>query len=285
LNEYDLKRTDIEPYLLVNEDFRKDEKRNRKIEEYEKSKKSLGYVVGKFTMGYDNPKIDILFFSDDKQSYKDNNQAIGRGTRINGNKKLHIIIPTNHNNDINKDYINLKGTLEYLLKDVEIEFDKIKIFKVNEISKKREIKDEEQTIEITEDDREITNVKSALYDIYKKNIIWTEKKFILQLMRKDIHNHKEYIDYYEKNKNLNLPTPFEIFKKLPNFKYIDTYRIGESPYFTKDEYLEFIKDNLIDIIDLIDDNEIIDILLSKNKKIPNELPQLFYGGKRKDYFK
>lgn len=66
-------------------------------------------------------------------------------------------------------------------------------------------------------------------------------------MRKNIHNHKEYIDYYEKNKNLNLPTPFELFKQLPNFKYIDTYRIGECPYFTKDEYLEFIKKILIQL--------------------------------------
>lgn len=285
LKQFQSGKTIIEPYLLVNEDFRKEEKINRKIEQFENSKKALGYVVGKFTMGYDNPKIDILFFSDDKQSYKDNNQAIGRGTRINGNKKLHIIIPTNHNDDINKDYINLKGTLEYLLKDVEIEFDKIKIFKVNEISKKTEIKYPEQTIEIIEDDREITNVKSALYDIFKKNVYWNEKKFILQLMRKDIHNHKEYKDYYEKNKNLNLPTPFELFKQLPNFKYIDTYRIGECPYFTKDEYLEFIKKNINSIRDIFDDKKIINILLSKNEKIPNELPQLFYGGKRKDYFK
>jgi len=139
LKHFQSGNTIIEPYLLVNEEFRKEEKINRKIEEFENSQKALGYVVGKFTMGYDNPKIDILFFSDDKQSYKDNNQAIGRGTRINGNKKLHIIIPTNHNDDINKDYINLKGTLEYLLKDVEIEFDKIKIFKVNEISKKQKL--------------------------------------------------------------------------------------------------------------------------------------------------
>jgi len=281
LKEYDLKKTNIEPYLLVNEDYRKEEKRNRTIEGFEKSKKALGYVVGKYTIGYDNAKIDILFFSDDKQSYKDNNQAIGRGTRIFENKKLHIIIPTNYNNDIDKNYINLKGTLEYLLKDVEIEFEKIKIYKINENSNVDKQKEE---LEIIEDDREITDVKSAIYDIYKKDVYWTEKKFTIQLMRKDIHNHKDYIDYYEKNKEINLPSPYELFKKLPNFRYIDTYRNGENPYFTKNEYLDFLKENKNSFRNILDDKKIIKILLSKNNKIPNELPQLFYGGKRKDYF-
>jgi len=282
LYQYDLKKTTIEPYLLVNDEYRKEEKRNRTIEGFKESNKSLGYVVGKYTIGYDNPKIDILFFSDDKQSYKENNQAIGRGTRINGDKELHIIIPTNYNNDIDKNYINLKGTLEYLLKGIEIEFEKIKIYKVNDNSNLNSKQKGE--IEIIDDDRDITDVKTAIYDIYKRDVYWTEKKFTIQLMRKDIHNHKDYMEYYDKNKNVNLPAPYEMFKKLPNFRYIDTYRNGENPYFSKNEYLDFLKENIDNITDIIDDNEIIKILLNKSNKIPNELPQLFYGGKRKDYF-
>ena len=49
--------------------------------DYEKTKNSIGYVVQRFSMGYDFKNIDYIIFSDRKTAYKDIIQCIGRGTR------------------------------------------------------------------------------------------------------------------------------------------------------------------------------------------------------------
>ena len=289
LYKYNLKlfqdgKTDIKPYLLINDE----ECLKRKIifndiKRFEKENKALGYVVGRYTMGYDNPKLDILFFSDPKTSFKENNQSIGRGTRINGDKKLHVIIPTNHNYDIDDDYSNLRGTLEYLIRDVELNIDNITI----NISNKKKFAEDEfiEDFDFKCNSESTTNIGTILYDITKKEIRWTKKKFTTQLMRNNIHNHSEYCNYYKNKKQIaNLPEPTEIFK-IKDFRYLDTYREGECPYYIdKKDYLKIVEKFSEELFDLFDDVEKIDLLLSNDPKIPKENPWLFYGGKREDYF-
>ena len=279
------------PYLLISET--KEGVQFNDIKAFEDEKIAIAYVVGKYNMGYDNDKIDILFFSDSKNSYKDNNQAIGRGTRLRKDgtdKVLNVIIPTNHNNDIEKDYANLKGTLEYLIKDIELSIDNISLNTINynkdEFKLKRFInKDNDDNKDFNNSNDDInSNIGTIIYDIFKKEFIWTEKKFIIQLMRNNIHNNNDYINYYNKNKIGNLPEPQDIFKLMPKFNYYNTYRIGECPFIDKNEYLNEIECHLEDLLMLNDDNEKIELLTSKNPKIPAELPWLFYGGKRNEYF-
>jgi hypothetical protein len=238
------------PYLLISEIITKDKIKYMDINDFEKENTAIGYVVGRFIMGYDNDRIDILFFSDSKNSYKDNNQAIGRGTRLRkdgSDKILNVIIPTNHNNDIEKDYSNLKGTLEYLIKDVELNIDNFSLNTVSitknpiiTIKNKDKNKDNENddTISIeNEDENELSEIGTIFYNICKKEVKWNQKRFTNQLLRNDIHNNKDYIIYYNKNKIANLPEPNKIFINIPKFKFIDTYREGECPYITKNEYL------------------------------------------------
>jgi len=279
------------PYLLISET--KEGVQFNDIKAFEGETMAIAYVVGKFTMGYDNDRIDILFFSDSKNSYKDNNQAIGRGTRLRKDetyKVLNVIIPTNHNNDIEKDYANLKGTLEYLIKDIELSIDNISLNTINynkdEFKLKRFInKDNDDNKDFNNSNDDINSkIGTIIYDIFKKEFIWTEKKFIIQLMRNNIHNNNDYINYYNKNKIGNLPEPQEIFKQMPKFNYYNTFRFGECPFINKNEYLNEIECHLEDLLMLNDDNEKIQLLTSKNPKIPAELPWLFYGGKRNEYF-
>ena len=279
------------PYLLISE--RKEDVEFNDIKAFEGERMAIAYVVGKFTMGYDNDKIDILFFSDSKNSYKDNNQAIGRGTRLrkDGTKKvLNVIIPTNYNNDIEKDYSNLKGTLEYLIKDIELSIDNISLNTIDYNKDKFKLerfidKDNNDDDDDNNSNNDVNSkIGTIIYDIFKKEVIWTEKKFRIQLMRNNIHNNSDYIDYYNKNKIGNLPEPQDIFKLMPKFNYYNTYRNGECPFIDKNEYLNEIECYLEELLILNDDNEKIELLTSKNPKIPNELPWLFYGGKRNEYF-
>lgn len=276
--------TDIKPFLLINdEECVKRKIKFKDIKNFEQETKALGYVVGRYTIGYDNPKLDILFFSDPKTSFKENNQSIGRGTRIYKEKKLHIIIPTNHNYDIDDDYSNLKGTLEYLIKDVELNIDNITI----NISNKKKFEEDEfiEDFDFKCNSESTTKIGTMLYDITKKEVKWTKKRFTTQLMRNNIHNYQDYCNYYKNKKQIaNLPEPTEIFK-IKDFRYLDTYRDGECPYYkNKEDYLKIVEKFSEELFDLFDDVDKIDLLSSNDPKIPKENPWLFYGGIREDYF-
>ena len=123
LKEFKEGKIDIKPYLLINEEFIKKEKNNliddeeelniiknikkeignidyyKEINKFENeiynNQKTLGYVVAKYSIGYDNKNIDIIYFTDPKLSYKDIIQSIGRVLRIcpdTPNKKRGMII-------------------------------------------------------------------------------------------------------------------------------------------------------------------------------------------------
>jgi len=142
-------------------------------------------------MGYDNKNIDIIYFTDYKLSYKDIIQSIGRGTRINGDKYLRIILPTNNNNEVGKEYKKIENVLKYLLLDIELDYDKIKSFILTTTKTKikndgfEEIKEE---FEIIEDTNEKSNINTMKHDIIVRENQWTTAKIINQLKFNNIHN-------------------------------------------------------------------------------------------------
>lgn len=128
--------TIIKPFLLVSDDFNKDreprlneilldyEYRNIKI--YETSIYSIGYVVAKYSIGYDFNKLDFIHLSDPKLSIQDIKQCIGRGIRPNGldsNKILTLSLPVYINEQ--NDYSKVIEVLQYLLHDIGMPVDKI----------------------------------------------------------------------------------------------------------------------------------------------------------------
>ena len=328
LKDFKEGKIDIKPYLLINEEFINKEIENfnddinenqkddlniiKKIKkeigkinyynqindfekEVENKQKALGYVVAKYSIGYDNKNIDIIYFTDPKLSYKDIIQSIGRGTRINGNKKLRIILPTNSNNDIGSNYKKIENVMKYLLLEIELEFDKIKSYKLVSTKKEEFIRIEfndfnstyynEYNIEEDIDDK--SPINTMKHNIIVKANEWTISKLITQMKHNNIHNIEDYNSYLNKNKNINLPDINELFDN-ESFNFRDTYNNeSECPYYyNKKECIKVIKsyEDYFIINNIIDDNDKLKYLNENDPKIPKINLCLFYGGNRKDYY-
>jgi superfamily II DNA or RNA helicase len=313
LKDFKEDKIDIKPYLLINEDFIKKEKFDNyddidelntikrikkeigvidyynEISSFEKEvenkQKALGYVVAKYSIGYDNKNIDIIYFTDPKLSYKDIIQSIGRGTRINGDKKLRIILPTNSNNDVGINYKKIENVLKYLLLEIELEFDKIKSYKSNNNPNliTTDISNEYYCYE--EDIDEKSPINTMKHNIIVNANEWTTSKIIKQLKYNNIHTINDYISYSKINKNINLPDINELLENK-DFNFRDTYNNdSECPYYyNKKECIEVIKSYRKELRIITRDNKKLEFLISVDPKIPNMPLWYFYGNIRDDYF-
>ena len=141
-NEYINNKTNIKPFLLVS-DSKEDENISleynyKDIKKFESTENSIGYIVDKYSMGYDFTKLDFIAFNDPKLGIKDIIQSIGRGIRpysYNNNneiiyKHLILLLPI-YTDDINDDnkYTKIIEVLQYLLHNIEIPFEKIEFIK------------------------------------------------------------------------------------------------------------------------------------------------------------
>ena len=89
-------------------------------------------------------------------------------------------------------------------------------------------------------------------------------------MNNKIHNYNSYLEYISLDDNKELNLPLDLFKTYPNFNFNDTYK--SSPYYSRDECIEAIKNYKNDFID--DDeidkennNDIIEYLHNDRKQI------------------
>jgi hypothetical protein len=136
--QYKNNKTQIKPFLLVSDNFTilheiVLEYNYRDIKSYETTIYSIGYVVAKYSMGYDFNKIDFICLSDPKLSIKDIIQCIGRGIRpgelgLNGSNKEKILVislPVYIDENGDNKYEKIIEVLKYLLYDIEILFDEI----------------------------------------------------------------------------------------------------------------------------------------------------------------
>ena len=132
-------KTTIKPYLLTS-DFKipgnvqiDNIMEHMCIEEFEKTTNSMGYVVAKYSMGYDFKKLDFICFSDYKMSPKDIIQSIGRGTRpdclgengCNRDKQLDVLLPVFVENEGLENFQRIAEVLAYLLDEVELSYEDI----------------------------------------------------------------------------------------------------------------------------------------------------------------
>jgi superfamily II DNA or RNA helicase len=319
LKDFKEGKIDIKPYLLINEEFIKKEKENfdlnddelnikddlkiiRKIkkdigeidyyshisnfeEEIKNNQKALGYVVAKYSIGYDNPDIDIIYFTDSKLSYKDIIQSIGRGTRIKGDKYLRVILPTNLNNEVDFNYKKIENVLKYLLIEIELEFDKIKSFKETKKEKNNDINDKFNEYYYYEEDIDDKSpINTMKHDIIIKANEWTLSKIINQLKYNNIHNINDYITYRNKNTNINLPDINDLLGNK-DFNFRDTYNEDKCPYYyNKNECIEVIRSYRKELRKINRDNKKLEFLNMNDKKIPNMPLWYFYGDNRDVYF-
>jgi superfamily II DNA or RNA helicase len=301
-------KTNIKPYLLISDEIKNNKVLEKLDDNYkyltnfnrfnDENKNAIAYIVNMYNMGYDNRKIDFLSFGDPKLSNQDIIQSIGRGTRTDGldldgrNKyKINdIIIPiynTAQNTDKYIKFMKIKEVLQYLIYDVELNIKDIKIYnccKNKQLINLSLLSSFE--IEELEENKIIANI--IKWDIEPTTEKWNIKNISLHLMNNNIHNYKSYIEYIslEENKELNLP--LELFKLYPNFNFTNTYKNNTSPYYNRDECIEAIKRYMDDFMDDDDinkeDNEdILEYLHKKDKKIPNHPLNYYYGGLISDF--
>jgi superfamily II DNA or RNA helicase len=301
-------KTNIKPYLLISDEIKNNKVLEKLDDNYkyltnfnrfnDENKNAIAYIVNMYNMGYDNRKIDFLSFGDPKLSNQDIIQSIGRGTRTDGldldgrNKyKINdIIIPiynTAQNTDKYIKFMKIKEVLQYLIYDVELNIKDIKIYncyKNKQLINLSLLSSFE--IEELEENKIIANI--IKWDIEPTTEKWNIKNISLHLMNNNIHNYKSYIEYIslEENKELNLP--LELFKLYPNFNFNNTYKNNTSPYYNRDECIEVIKRYMDDFMDDDDinkeDNEdILEYLHKKDKKIPNYPLNYYYGGLISDF--
>ena len=264
-----------------------DSKNISEISNFEKHHKSIGYVVAKYSMGYDFRRLDFICITDPKMSYPDIIQSIGRGMRILNNneiklgyvkEKCKILLPVYLEVDEKTKYERVKKVLEYLVCDIDLKY--IEIFKKYQPGKKTS-----PSKMLVEDVEGLENIMSKVYDIlYHK---WKMDTFVEHLRENEIYDLEMYNKYYElKNtKKLKLPPyPHELFPKF-NWK---TINIGEkSVYYERDMCIikikKIIRNN--DIFDNFEDEDDKHEYLHKmNNKIPNtKCLWKFYGGSKKEF--
>lgn len=289
LNLYLNNKTNIKPYLLLNNIFISKIKLNNKYTDINIFNKevnnSLGYLVDKYSVGYDNKNINFLIFLDPKYSNENIIQSIGRGLRpdglgINGTnlKKINnILLPVYINDNIKNNYENIIAILKYLIIDIELDISLKNInyiYNNNYNSTISKIKYND-TINIFKD------IEIIVYNIYKNNYKWNIDKITRQLKLNMINNYKEYKEYIKEKYYLNLP--LELFRIFPHFNFYNTY--DNCPYYNKKEIIEFINKNKQDIIIFDDDYEEIIAYLNKiDNKFPNICLWYFYGGFKEEYF-
>ena len=243
-------KIDIKPFLLLNDEYIDKLSIDKDfididftdINIFNDYHNAIGYVVAKYSMGYDNKNIDLLIFNDPKLSYQDIIQSIGRGTRPdqeaeegkNKNKINDIILPVNINElDDANTFNKIKEILKYLLIDLELEPEQIFNFINNKIKTNKSYVDDK------DDDDEIKIIESMIYNIYTNNYNWTLSKLTKQLLNNNIHNYKDYQKYKNDNEYLNLPE--ELFRSFSKFDFYNTYKLNECPYYTKEECIKAIE--------------------------------------------
>ena len=141
--QYKNSETHIKPFLLVSDNFTIEKEARlqeilleynyRDITKYETFSYSIGYVVAKYSMGYDFNKLDFICLSDPKLSIQDIKQCIGRGIRpdelgeygSNKDKLLIVSLPVYIDDNGDNKYEKIIEVLKYLLYDIEIPFEEI----------------------------------------------------------------------------------------------------------------------------------------------------------------
>ena len=215
--EYINNNTYIKPFLLVSNNFTIEKEPKLKdialeynytdIKTFETTYHSFGYVVAKYSMGYDFNKLDFICFSDPKLSIQDIKQCIGRGIRPdqlghNGSNKekiLFVSLPVYIDED--SPYEKIIEVLKYLLYDIEIPFQEIE-FQNRSTSHFKEVKHKSNEYS------GINDIKSILLNLLELDtkriaIAITYEKARKIIADKKIKSKESYYELCEKDNRLS----------------------------------------------------------------------------------
>ena len=204
----------------------------RDIKTYENSVYSIGYVVAKYSMGYDFNNLDFICLSDPKLSIQDIKQCIGRGIRpdelgefgSNKEKMLIVSLPVYIDENGDNKYEKIIEVLKYLLYDIEIPFEEIE-FKNRYTFNSKEVKQNSNEY------IGINDVKSILLDLLdlenRKTILETTYEKARKIIYdKKIKSKESYYELCEIDNRLS-KEPEVIFKgKFTNWiEYLSIERV------------------------------------------------------------
>ena len=308
--EYVAGNTKVRPYILFNKAFIKADNPNKQfneefndpkykdfkhIEKFEDDAHiSLGYVVQKYNIGYDFEHIDFIVFSDNKMSYPDIVQSVGRGMRpdkkgvggCNLEKYLTLMLPVYIDTDRESPYDTLMDVLKYIECDLDIP---LKDIPYNSGGYTAGRTDSNISNRSDYDGNEIMkSIEIDLIEDYKK--VWRLKGFTEHLRRLRITDKEKYSHYISERPKLDLPANINAIRaKFPDFTWASTYYDGENPYY-EDRYecIEAIKvvvkmnDDIREQIELNEEDK-ENILNANDPKIPPRVLHYFYGGEEEDY--
>ena len=268
--KYNNDETSVKPYLLIHQSGLNDENKqllsrvqlnyaftNQKGQEsFEKSPKSIAYVVKQYDMGYDFKDLDYIVISDPKLSYKDIIQCIGRGTRPdcldengrNLNKSLLLMLPTYIDNEEQNKYKRVIEVLRYLKLDLDYN---VEYLLINSKSKG----DAKCLVGKDYGGNEKNN--SILLDLlYSHNILKrVNTKALIKFCKKyNIKTHEDYHNFKENNPSLNLK---QNLYQYPGFNWkIVVDPDNEHYYSSKKECKKAEQDILSNMNKKLENNEI-----------------------------
>jgi superfamily II DNA or RNA helicase len=245
--------TDIKPYLLIQDHWAGNNKLKeidldynfRDKEHFEKTNKSLAYVVKQYAMGYDFQDLDYIVITDPKVSSSDIIQCIGRGTRpdkkgLNGTnleKELILMLPTYVKEEEKNEYKNIIEVLRYLKFDLEMDIEKLLI---NHIGASTESKESEGL-----DYKGDKSNKSKLLDLlYTNNILKkvNTKRLIEFCKREKIKTEQDYYKFKEQNHSLNLKNNLY---EYPGFYWKNVVDPNDEVYYSSESECIKSKEKLI----------------------------------------
>jgi len=196
----------------------------KSISDYKDNRNSIGYVVQKYTMGFDFEKIDFIIIIDSKTSYQDIIQCLGRGLRgdklgelgKNKDKVLHIHLPFyfKEENNMYKElsFDQIKKVLLYLIKNLNVDFDTMIInFKQHFKLGVRE----------GYENKGIDDMKSKIMDLCKEaNLIRpkTLKQLYKFCIKHNIIDTTKYKEYIKDNGNIGFK---ESVYEYPGFRWMN----------------------------------------------------------------
>jgi hypothetical protein len=240
--QYKNDKTHIKPFLLVSDNFmiEKEPKLKeieldydyRDIKKYETTIYSIGYVVAKYSMGYDFNKLDFICLSDPKLSIQDIIQCIGRGIRpdelgkygSNKEKILNVSLPVYIDENGDNKYEKIIEVLKYLIYNIEIPFEEIEFknryspnFKEEE-HKSNEYDGINDVKSILLDLLELENKRTALATTYEK-----ARKIIAD---KNIKDPKSYYELCERDNRLSKEPEIDFKGQFTNWiEYLSIERV------------------------------------------------------------
>jgi len=277
--EYTNGNTQIKPFLLVGNNFTVEKEPKlkeilleydyRNIQIYETTTHSIGYVVAKYSIGYDFNKIDFICLSDPKLSIQDIKQCIGRGIRPdqlgenNSNKEkiLILALPVYIDTNIGNKYEKVIEVLQYLLYDIEIPFEEIE-FKNKHTTNFKDVE------HISNEYNGSNDVKSVLLKLLefknkKTALDLTYEMAIKIIADKNIKSKESYYELCKLDNRLS-KEPEIVFKSqftnwieylsIERIYYdLDTCKLKVTEYLSNESYFDFELANITKSLKLIDD--------------------------------